>query len=307
MKKSFYSNGKLLLTGEYVVLDGATALSLPTKFGQWLDIEASEDGKIHWKSLDHNGNAWFEEKWQFDGEKFTSEAKYENDKISAKLQEILMEAHKMNPEILSKNAGFSIHTRLNFPRNWGLGTSSTLVNNIADWFQIDAYELQEKTFGGSGFDIASAKNDTPVSYLRTSEGRTVLSAAFYPKFKDEIFFVFLNRKQNSRTSISHYKKHSKMPFLDSIEKISGITFQMIHCENIAAFEILLDVHETLISRVIDTPKIKSRLFPDYPRAIKSLGGWGGDFILATGGEAEKEYFRSKGFSVILDYDEMILG
>ena len=34
MKKTFYSNGKLLITGEYVVLDGAKALALPTKYGQ---------------------------------------------------------------------------------------------------------------------------------------------------------------------------------------------------------------------------------------------------------------------------------
>jgi len=31
---SFYSNGKLLITGEYLVLDGAKALALPTKYGQ---------------------------------------------------------------------------------------------------------------------------------------------------------------------------------------------------------------------------------------------------------------------------------
>lgn len=306
MKKSFYSHGKLLLTGEYVVLDGATALSLPTKYGQWLDVEPSDDGKIHWKSLDHNGKIWFEEKFRFNGNNFSSEVKNEVSDVSFKLQEILLEAHKMNPEVLSKKSGFCILTRLNFPRNWGLGTSSTLINNIADWFEIDAFELQEKTFGGSGFDIASAKNDSPISFFRTSDGSTVLNASFYPKFQDQLFFVFLNQKQNSRKSISHYKKQSKMSFLDTAEKISGITHQVIHCENIAAFELLLEVHETLISQIIKTPKIKTQLFPDYPRAIKSLGGWGGDFILAIGGETEKDYFRNKGFSVILDYNEMIL-
>jgi mevalonate kinase len=60
MKKTFYSNGKLLITGEYVVLDGAKALALPTKFGQNLIIEASENELIHWKSHDHDGSIWFE-------------------------------------------------------------------------------------------------------------------------------------------------------------------------------------------------------------------------------------------------------
>ena len=36
--KYFYSPGKLLLTGEYVVLDGAKSLAIPTIFGQSLNI-----------------------------------------------------------------------------------------------------------------------------------------------------------------------------------------------------------------------------------------------------------------------------
>ena len=35
---TYYSNGKLLITGEYVVLDGATALAIPTKYGQSLCV-----------------------------------------------------------------------------------------------------------------------------------------------------------------------------------------------------------------------------------------------------------------------------
>ena len=36
--KEFHANGKLLLTGEYAVLDGAKAIGLPTKRGQSLQI-----------------------------------------------------------------------------------------------------------------------------------------------------------------------------------------------------------------------------------------------------------------------------
>ena len=48
MKKKYYSNGKLLITGEYVVLDGAKALALPTKFGQYLIIEPGKNQQINW-------------------------------------------------------------------------------------------------------------------------------------------------------------------------------------------------------------------------------------------------------------------
>jgi len=37
--QSFYGNGKLLLSAEYFVLDGAVALALPTKLGQSLHVQ----------------------------------------------------------------------------------------------------------------------------------------------------------------------------------------------------------------------------------------------------------------------------
>ncbi len=50
--QNFYSRGKLLLTGEYVVLDGALALALPTKFGQSLKVQPIDSQNIFWKSID---------------------------------------------------------------------------------------------------------------------------------------------------------------------------------------------------------------------------------------------------------------
>ena len=44
----FYSHGKLLLTAEYVVLDGAKALALPTKYGQSLTVKTIEPLKLIW-------------------------------------------------------------------------------------------------------------------------------------------------------------------------------------------------------------------------------------------------------------------
>lgn len=38
-EKLFYSNGKLLLSGEYAVLDGALSLAVPTKYGQLLSVK----------------------------------------------------------------------------------------------------------------------------------------------------------------------------------------------------------------------------------------------------------------------------
>ena len=47
--QNYYSNGKLLLTGEYVVLDGALSLAIPTRYGQSLTIEPINDSKLIWE------------------------------------------------------------------------------------------------------------------------------------------------------------------------------------------------------------------------------------------------------------------
>ena len=57
----YYSNGKLLLTGEYVVLDGAKALAVPTKFGQLLNIKQGTNKQFKWTSLDFDATIWFED------------------------------------------------------------------------------------------------------------------------------------------------------------------------------------------------------------------------------------------------------
>ena len=60
METNFYSHGKLLLTAEYLVLDGAKALAVPTKKGQFLKDADAEKNTLSWKSIDHKGKIWFE-------------------------------------------------------------------------------------------------------------------------------------------------------------------------------------------------------------------------------------------------------
>lgn len=299
----YHSNGKLLLSGEYAVLDGATALVLPVKFGQSLKTEPVSEKKIFWKALDENEKIWFEATIEFENGKFLAEPQNE---ISERLSQILKEANELNPEILSQKAGFSVLTSLEFPKEWGLGTSSTLINNVAQWFKIDPFELLDRTFGGSGFDIAAAKSDFPITFVRTASQRSALTTSFYPSFHEELFFVYLNRKQNSRDSIKQYRENKNSKVADSVEKISSLTHKMITCTKTEEFEMLMEIHENIISQLTGLPKVKSELFPDFSGSIKSLGGWGGDFILATGGAQERDYFRKKGYSVIFEYKDLIL-
>ena len=45
---TYRANGKLLLTGEYLVLKGALALALPTKLGQTMTVETVHAPSLRW-------------------------------------------------------------------------------------------------------------------------------------------------------------------------------------------------------------------------------------------------------------------
>lgn len=205
---NFKSNGKILLTAEYAVLDGAKALALPTKFGQSMEVSLSgSPGIIQWKSLDANGNTWFETRMQISENGILSaahSADKEEKKLVERLEQILNHCFDKKPGFFH-GKGFTITTRLDFDRSWGLGTSSTLINNLAQWLEIDAFDLLANTFGGSGYDLAAAANDQPITYQLGTGKPAVFKADFNPPFQDELFFVYLNRKQNSRQAIARYK------------------------------------------------------------------------------------------------------
>ncbi len=307
MKKSFYSHGKLLLTSEYLVLDGANALAIPTKKGQWLFIEESDKPALHWKSFDEEGSLWFEANliveentiWSVNGNE-------QENKIIQTLIKILNTARELNPNFLSCGRGYIIENRLEFHREWGLGSSSTLINNIAQWAKVDAFSLLDKSFGGSGYDIACAQHDSPIVYSRNEGKPKVTEVDFNPVFNDHLFFVYLNQKQDSKASIKHYQSLPLKDF-DKAEAVANeITSKVLDCTLLDEFELLINAHEEIISKIIKTPTIKSTLFPDYSGSIKSLGGWGGDFILVTGTLSDVEYFKTKGYSTIIPYSEMIL-
>jgi mevalonate kinase len=307
---TLYSNGKLLLTGEYVVLDGALALALPTQFGQSLTVEKINNPKLIWKSLDKKGDVWFEKTITFN-EKLNQIQQV--DDVSKRLLQILKATKQLNPNFLNHN-GFKVTTQLDFDKNWGLGSSSTLINNIANWANIDAYKLLELTFGGSGYDIACAQHNSAITYqleneishsVRNDKIREIKSVDFNPSFKDHIYFVHLNKKQNSREGIVHYNAN-KANISKQISEISDITSQLITCNSLNVFNDLIEAHEEIIASITRQKSIKKRLFNDFESSIKSLGAWGGDFILATSKNNPKAYFETKGFFTVIPYKDMVL-
>ena len=302
--KNFYSNGKLLITGEYVILDGAIGFAVPTKFGQNLIVSDNFTNICSWESYDYDGTIWFKTELTFE-EIILKKISNENHEIKNTLIEILYEAHLLNPNLLLQSKGFAVTTLLTFPRNWGLGTSSTLINNIAQWFQVDAFELLKNSFGGSGYDIACAQNYSPILYQSTDSMLIVTPINFRPPFSKYIYFVYLNQKQNSKVAIFNYRKNTldKVKIIEIINRLS----QLISTTNdFAVFESALKQHEIEISDLINEPTIQQRLFSDYEGTVKSLGAWGGDFIMVLSKKDPKNYFKLKGFNTVLKFSEIIL-
>lgn len=306
----FYSNGKLLLTGEYLVLDGAKALALPTAFGQDLVVEKIQGNQLVWESYTKEGVLWFEALFELPKIRlvqatFTSEAEGSAEFIAETLQNLLQEARRLNSKFLQIDSGVKISTHLTFDRSWGLGSSSTLINNLANWARVNPYTLLWNAFSGSGYDIACAQHNTAIFYQNNDQKPIVAPITFQPEFSDQLYFVHLNKKQNSREGIAKYKEYTG-DISNFKQQISDISERMTEVSSISEFEELISLHEDIVSRIIGLKPVKQELFSDYFGAIKSLGAWGGDFVLATGNETTPEYFRSKGYHTILSYKEMIL-
>ena len=305
--QTFYGNGKVLLSGEYFVMDGALAVGLPTQVGQSLDVKytPSFNPKLTWKSFGPSGKLWFEatfEFWHFEliGDDYPEEA--------VVLQKILRAVRKQNTHFLRDSQDVNVVTQLGFPLDWGLGSSSTLMHNIADWAYVSPFKLLFDTFGGSGYDIACAQSDGPILYQRNTDGPNWSPIQFYPNFHEELFFVHLNKKMNSRKAIEDYnakKPHSP----EVISAISDISNQMTLAKSGTDFRFLMNSHEAIVGRELGYEPVKEKFFSDFDGSIKSLGAWGGDFILCSterGSKYVEEYFVEKGNKVVIPYKELIL-
>jgi mevalonate kinase len=303
MKKEFYSNGKLLITGEYLVLDGAKALALPTKFGQNLIVENGTDQEISWKSYDADESIWFDATIPFSA--ITNSTAFDNESVTNTLITILREAYLLNPNLILNSKGYNITTHLTFPKKWGLGTSSTLINNIAQWLEIDAFLLLKNSFGGSGYDIACAQNNCPIVY-HLDQGKPIVEQIdFKPTFTENLHFVYLNQKQSSKNAIAAYneKKNNLETHKEVINKLTEI---VLKASAIGIFSEAIENHERELSSILETKTVKETLFPDFEGTIKSLGAWGGDFVLVISKENPVYYFKAKGYETVIPYNEMIL-
>jgi len=270
-----------------------------------MTVKRTTSSDLLWESLDMNGKKWFDSTISlFDFSAITTS----NQETSDYLQKLLKNAVRLNSEFLSQWNGFKIETQLEFPLDWGLGSSSTLTFLVSEWAEVNPLLLYFKTEDGSGYDVACAFADGPVEYINSPDEVSYTEVDFNPKFTDSIYFVHLGKKQSTAQGIKDYLKAVKNKSA-LVKAITKITEEIRSVTSLSDFEALLLRHEDLIASHTGFAKVKEQHFSDYSGVVKSLGAWGGDFVLATsdrGADTTKAYFAQKGFDTVISYKDMVL-
>lgn len=305
MNKYFKSNGKLLLTGEYLVLKGAKALALPVKLGQSMSVETvnQSSGIIYWNANEMN-KPWFSA--EIDKNDFKILSSDDKDKAE-RLRNILIAANSLNNNIFAEDTDYIINTNTDFNTQWGLGSSSTLINNISQWAEINPYELLRQTFKGSGYDIACANSSTPILYKTDGQNPVVQPSLFNPSFKDNLYFVYLGHKQNSSNEVKKFLDKNE-DYANEVLSISEISEIFADIQTLRDFCYFIKLHEEILSKCLNQERIR-KTFKDFEGEVKSLGAWGGDFIMiATEWNEEKvnSYFSNRGLNTVIKYKDLVI-
>lgn len=302
----FYGHGKLLITSEYFVLDGALALALPTKFGQHLRVKelSGNDGLLYWVALNSKKQPWLN--LVIDKEKLQC-INTDSDEAS-RLVHLLGKAREINPDFLSGSNSVAVETVLEFPNEWGLGSSSTLIHCIAAWAGVNGHILLKETMGGSGYDVACAAHHNPIVYQLSEGVPQTEEIRWKPDFANQLYFAYLGQKQLSSEGIRFYREKLKDKST-AIELLSKITKQILSTNSLVEFEEHLAAHEAIVAEVLGMQCVKQKLFSDFNGQVKSLGAWGGDFVLMTSSDSEqqlKKYLYAKGIDTVFNWEEIIL-
>lgn len=311
--QKYYSNGKFLITGEYLVLKGAKALAVPLKFGQELEVrpKTNPDFQLRWKAFaDPYGltscrKFWFEAILDIESLEILESSDLQKAKT---LSSLLKQAKDLNPKTLRNIDGFDVYTNAGFDINWGLGSSSTLISNVAKWFGIDPFQLHFNTSAGSGYDIACANADGPVFYTLQGKRPLVETARFNPDFSQQLYFVYLGNKQQTNQSIRDFSGRLNNKGRE-IERISEISDELTSTHDLEEFEFFIEEHEQIMSAVLGVPTVKETTFAGFPGSVKSLGAWGGDFVMMSWRDGKKEligYLAKKGLKTVFGFDEIVL-
>lgn len=296
-----FAQGKLLISGEYLVLDGAKAIAFPLKYGQSLKCsETSDAAVLHWQSFEEE-ELWLDLKLN----KKTLEIVEVSDiERAGGVIKIIKEA-----QLLNKNAPAlpdHMEVRSNFPFISGFGSSSTLIALMAHFFKVDVFQLSDATFGGSGYDVACAFHEGPLLYQNKKTEKVIQAVDLSDDITQYMFFVHSGQKMNSRNAIAHYRSQNEEVIASAVQEINTLSEQLLKASTFEELNNFGMASEKLLQGILKQASWND-VFPDCPFTLKALGAWGGDYFMAIAHNKEevKNYFKKKNLNQILCYQELI--
>ncbi len=299
----FFSRGKLLISGEYLVLKGATALALPLKKGQSMQVSRSGDEGLTWESRQY-GEPWFRAVFR---RPFFEVAETTEQGVADNLARHLQALTAMKPGAESMMYGRRVITDLGFDRQWGFGSSSSLVSNLAYWAGVDPFRLHRRVSEGSGYDVVLAREDGPVFFTLKRQTYQKQEVDLPRNVTRYLYFVYLGAKQDSSVQVSQFLAGGRSYRVEK-RMITELGRHMANAGTVEDFGFYMKEHEQVISSILKVPTLKEGIFSDLPGEAKSLGAWGGDFALLTwkGTRAGlMEYLSTRGLNIFFSYHELI--
>lgn len=191
----------------------------------------------------------------------------------------------VDPTFWKPGKSYRFETRLEFHRNSGLGSSSTFIELLSRYFKLDPFQVQDKVFGGSGYDVAIAAVQKPLIFWRTENDIHFRQWSLNPELTKDWKVVFLGNKVNSRTSTSQVND-----MLDDLAKDENYQMQIQKiieivrdAKELMAVETGIEMYQMFLSQLLGmvTPYTFFGVKP-LPRGVcKWLGAWGGDMLLVN--------------------------
>ena len=193
---------------------------------------------------------------------------------------------------------------MEFPRQWGLGSSSTLTALIAQWAQVSApWNCPLKPVPAPVTTSLAPGKTAPLS----TKAAPLEASHFCSLFLRLPLRRSLEEKSSSARGIERYLERA--PFSEHIITQSNhLIAQLLGTANLTQFQQVLTECESFVSRHLNLTPVKERFFDDFAGAIKSLGSWGGDCVLAASSLSPQDtisYFAKRGYNRCIPWREMV--
>ncbi len=298
--RNYFSHAKLILLGEYAVLQGIDAICLPLSTGQNLIVNDVDSYEIQWvwTYKDHIiADIVFEPK--------TLKTLSGNPENAIWCRGLLELIRLYNPGFLL-DKGCRLSFVNHFPEAWGLGSSSATISSLCRMAGVNPYLVNKRLMGGSGADIACTTRNNWFLYRMKLPEPEIWNIPVDYRFIKNSYFIYSGSKQ---ATAEHLRTIASQNEAREVQwsVINSLVYRFLAATKLKDACDTLDEHEAFISNAIKRKTIGDE-FSDFPGKIKSLGAWGGDFFMALTTEKPefvKKYFGIKGFDTVFSWHELV--